>query len=83
MIFNRMDHAINYANIETSTPEQFALSIDDYAEFLALPHPHKNSGPITFNYRGLSVIEASGDDAYSVLHVVGNRPIFENPIKVK
>lgn len=82
MIFQRMDAAINYANIDQSNPEQFVLSHSDYGDFYTLQSPHKGTRPITLNYRGIVVVKATEKNAVSLLHVIPSRPIHVNPIRV-
>jgi hypothetical protein len=77
-----MDSALFIAQTEVSTPQQFLLSWVDFKAFVAGNHPDKTnrgSKPDWF-YKRVSVVQASDETTPSVLHVIGSRPIFTNPI---
>lgn len=80
----RMTTALSIATIEESSAQQFVLSHLDYLTFTAVPHPQASSfgQPKKWQFAGIAVVEATDEDASSLLHVIGSRPVFTNPIPV-
>lgn len=85
MPFVRMEDALVLAKLETSIPQGFRLSSSDYKVLIAsLPHPDVTvvGTPAQYAFRGIGLTETTQEGGRSELHVLGQRPIFENPIPV-
>ena len=84
MPFNRMDAALSVAQLEASDPQQFVLNWPDYQQFTTTTHPAVKSwgNPVQWAFRSVIVTKATDKSSPSVLHVLGSRPIFTNPIPV-
>jgi hypothetical protein len=79
-----MDAALSTARAENSDPQQFSLGWRDFNAFVVGIHAHKTSQgskPDWF-YWHINVVQADEGTANSVLHVLGSRKIYTNPIIV-
>lgn len=84
MPYARMDLALSKATIEKSDPQQFLLSWPDFKVFVAgtsLNKTSQGSSPDWF-YLCTNVIRATEETTNSVLHVIGSRLKYTNPIVV-
>ena len=77
-----MDSALFTARTESSTPQQFLLSWDDFKAFVAGQNSKKWSqgAKLDWFYENINVVQATDEATNSSLHVIGIRPIFTNPI---
>jgi hypothetical protein len=79
-----MQTALNLAKLETSDPTGFVLSWVDYRSFDHGSDPNKKGvgTPVQWLFDKVPVTRAEHEDTPSMLHVLGKRPIFTNPIYV-